>query len=319
MEEKANNIPIIKNPISKRKLFFWVGSSILFLVAIILTVYFIYRFQTIHTVQAALTDVAALMEKANGDNGYPQSLPSGANTNRMVEVEGGGSFDGTTYCLVGTSTNDKSIVYHINSGDKQSQGGACPAISITTKPSAVTGVATTIISAGQLGFTWNNAAGAVSYTLQCATDKDFTHIASNTMKSTQTRTCNNLDQAATYFIRVRANNSAGAGPWSSVLTEATSGLSTAPTQLSLKPISSTSISYSWSPVNGSREYVLEWSTDINFIQDLKTITTSATSGTASGLIPNTLYFFHVKAVTAGFDASHAAFSPEVYISTLART
>ena len=317
MEEIANNMQITKSPISKKKLLFWVGSSILFLAAVILTVYFIYRFQTIHTVQTALSDAAALMEKANGDNGYPQSLSNGANANNNVQVEGGGSFDGTTYCLVGTSLNDKSIVYHINSRDKQSQSGPCPTVSVTTKPGTVSGVATTIISAGQLGFTWNGAVGSVSYTLQCATDKDFTHIASSTMKSTQTRTCNNLDQATTYFIHVRANNPAGAGPWSPVLTESTSGLSTAPAQLNLTPISSTSISYSWSTVGGSREYVIEWSTDINFVKDLKTITTSATSGTASGLSPNTRYFFHVKAVTAGFDASHAAFSPEVYISTLA--
>ncbi len=318
MEQTPNNTSITKKSIPKKKLLFWVGSLFLFLVIIVLTVYVIFRFQTIHTVQTALTDAAALMEKANGDNGYPQVLPDGANANKKVQVTGGGSFDGTTYCIVGTSSYDKSIVYHINSGDKQPLGGPCSAISVTTKPGVVSGITTTIISAGQLGFIWNSAPGGVSYTLQCAADKDFTHIVSITMKSTKTRTCNNLNQATTYFIHIRANNPAGAGPWSPVLTATTTGLSTAPAQLTLTPISSTSISYLWSPVTGSREYIVEWSTDINFIKDLKTITTSATSGTAPGLSPNTRYFFHVKAVTAGFDATHAAFSPEVYTSTLSK-
>lgn len=319
MEYSVDTQPTINSPkkrITKRALFIWIGSFVLLVGAVILTVYIIHRVQTIDVVQSALKKSASVMDKANGENGYPQTLPAGATTNKDVLIKGGGSFDGTSYCIVGTSNNDKSIVFHINSGDKQPQGGVCLLTSVTTKPGSVTGIDTTVISAGQLGYTWNSVNGGLSYTLQCATDKDFNNVVSSSMKTSTTRDCNNLKDGTNYFVRIRANNAAGAGPWSSVLNATTSKLSISPTEPVLKALSSTSIGYSWGSVANAQSYIVEWATDINFMKDVKSVASTNLSGTASGLNPDTRYFFHVKAVTADFDANHAAFSPLVYISTL---
>jgi hypothetical protein len=315
MEKSLENPLAPKKALSKKKLFLILGSVVLIIVIVLLTVFFLRRFQIINTVQTSLDNAASVMEKANGDNGYPQSLPSELKENKDVSITGGASFDGTSYCITGKSNSDKSVVYHKDSKDKQSQGGECPTVGNMAKPGQVTGLETTIISAGQLGLTWKSATGGVSYTLQCATDKDFTLNLVSTMKASQTRTCNNLKSGTSYFIRVRANNAAGAGSWSSVISATTNSLSTSPTNLTLKPISSTSIQYSWNPVGGAQNYVIEWATDINYEKDLKSVTLTDTSGIASELKPNTRYFFHVKAVTASFDAAHAAFSPQMYVST----
>lgn len=316
--EDMNNLSSPKKTLSKKKILFWVGSIVVLFGAIVLTVYLIYKFQTIHTVQAALNNAATVLEKVNGDNGYPQALPSEAANNDKVKIEGGGTFDGTTYCITGTSNSDASVVYHISAGDKQPQNDVCPKVNTTTKPELVTGIKTTIVSTNQLGFTWQGAKGGVSYTLQCATDKNFTKNVSSSMKATQTRTCNDLKAGATYFIRIGANNAAGAGPWSNTLNARTTALSTAPAKLVLKAASSSSINFSWEPVEDAQSYVVEWASDINFTENLKSMKLTGTSGTASGLKTNTSYFFHVKAVTADFDAVHATFSSVVYTSTLSK-
>jgi hypothetical protein len=138
------------------------------------------------------------------------------------------------------------------------------------------------------------------------------------MKATLTRTCNDLKPGTTYFVHIRANNAGGAGPWSNAQSASTTAISTAPSKLTLKATSNNSINYSWDPVDGAQGYVVEWASDVNFTKDVKSASLTASSGTASGLKPDTRYFFHVKAVTANFDAAHAAFSPEEYTSTLAK-
>jgi hypothetical protein len=316
--EDVNNVSSPKKTLSKRKLLFWAGSIVVIVGAVLGTLYVIYRLQTIHTVQSAISSAAEVIEKANGNDGYPQTLPKEATENDKVKIEGGGTFDGTTYCITGTSSTDSSIVYHIRSGDKRPQNDACPAVNTTTKPESVTGIQTTVISAGQLGFTWQAATGGISYTLQCATNKDFTLNVASSMKASQTRTCNDLKPGTAYFIRVRANNTAGAGPWSNTMKISTTAISTAPTKLTLTATSTSSITYSWTPVDGAQSYVVEWASDVNFTKDVKSTMLINTSGTASGLKTNTRYFFHVNAVTANFDAAHAAFSPQEYTSTLAK-
>lgn len=307
-----------KKSFSKKKLLFWGGSVVFVALIITATLYIIHRFQVIGEVQDGLKSASTVMEKQNGDNGYPQKLSGDITNNENVTFEGGGSFDGTTYCITGTSKKDTSIVYHMSNTDKKSQDNACPAVAAVALPGGVSGVERTIVSAGQLGFTWQPAAGGVSYTLQCATDQSFENISSSSMKASLTRTCNDLKDGTTYFVRVRANNSSGAGPWSDTLSFSITQLSTSPTNLTLTAVSPSVITFSFDAVNGAKNYLVEWASDINYTKDTKTMTLSTTSGSATGLNADTRYFFHVKAITASFDASHAAFSPEAYTSTLAK-
>lgn len=314
--ENSSQPPITpKKTISKKKLLIFIISAVLLLGIATATVFVLYKFQVMGAVHDSLVKAAATMEESNKENGYPQSLPKEIVENDSIEISGGGSFDGTTYCITGVSKQDSSIKYHIKSADNKPQGGVCPDVADGAKPGEVTGVVQTIRSAGQLGFSWNSAEGAASYTLECATDKAFTQGQSSSMKASLTRTCDNLKDGVNYFVRVRGNNASGAGPWSSSLTVSTGQLSVAPENLTVKAASTTSISYTWNAVAGAQSYLIEWASDINFTKDVKRTTQNATSGTASGLKPNTQYFFHVKAITSGFNSTQAAFSPIAYTTT----
>lgn len=315
MEDSINNLPTVKRTVSKKNILFVGGSFLLLSGAVIASIFVLNRSHIIQTVQSSLANAATVMEKANGDNGYPQALPDELSDEKTVLMTGGGSFDGTTYCITGKSVQVASVVYHKTSSNEQPQSGACPKVVAVAKPGVVTDIETTIISAGQVGLTWGSAPDGVSYTLQCAKNEQFTDVVYSSMKVSQTRTCNNLESGVTYFARVRANNGSGEGSWSSVIRIATSQVSMPPTNLTVVAESSTSIRYSWSPINNARSYVLEWASDVNYQKDVNTLTLTGTSGVLSGLKSKTQYFFHVKAVTNSFDATQAAFSPQAYTTT----
>lgn len=315
--EPENNTFTPKKSFSKKKILFLIGSILFLAIVVVTTLFIIHRIQLIREVHDALKNASTVMEKNNGDNGYPQKLTTDITNDEKVTFEGAGSFDGTTYCITGTSKKDTSLVYHIANSDKEPKNNACPVVAAVALPESVLGIERTIVSAGQLGFKWQPATGGVSYTLQCATDAGFEQVTSSNMKATVTRTCNDLKEGTSYYIRVRANNSSGAGPWSEVLVFSTTQLSTSPTNLILTPVSSSTIDFSFDTVNGATSYLIEWASDINYSKDVKSMTLSGTSGSATGLNADTRYFFHVKAITASFDAAHAAFSEEKYTSTLA--
>ncbi|MDB5167257.1 MAG: cbhB [Candidatus Saccharibacteria bacterium] len=273
--------------------------------------------QLTNQVKDALTNAssAEINQAATNKAGYSVTLPDGATTNKDVKIEGGGSFDGTSYCVTGTSVKDKTIIYHIDSASKTTQGGSCASAS---KPASTGPLAVGLVSIDQISVSWYAAPYADNYTLQCATNKDFTtKLVTKSIKTTNA-TCSNLSQGTTYYMRVRGNNQTGAGAWSQIVSATTTLLSVTPTDLKATATSSTQVSYSWAPVAGATSYIVEWSPDIDFIKDLHTVSQTSVSGVSNNLLPGTLYWYHVKAITASFDVSHAAFSPQISITTPAK-
>ena len=80
-------------------------------------------------VKSDLSGVATSMENALVfNNSYPLTIPSTFTASDNVSLSGGGSVDGTTYCVDGVSTEDASILFYISSATKN-QGaleGSCP-------------------------------------------------------------------------------------------------------------------------------------------------------------------------------------------------
>jgi hypothetical protein len=315
MMENTSQQPAQKKPLPKKLIIFGLIGFIVFISLVVTGLYIFNQIRLGDTVKVALKAIPEAMEKAKGNDGYPVVLPGSINRNTKVHLEGGGSFDGTVYCVTGTSTEAPLVVYHIDSSSHQPQQGKCQIVANVPTPVVVSNLQRDIVSTGQIKLSWALSTYSVSYTLQCATNDTFSKNIAQTTNSTLTRTCDNLKDGTQYFIRVRGNNALGAGPWSTVLTLTTNSLSVAPPTIKIIPLSPTSISYSFSPINGATQYIIEWATDINFLQNLKSVSQTTISGLASGLKPATQYFFHVKAVTTSFDASHAAFSQEVYVST----
>jgi hypothetical protein len=304
-----------KKVFPKKIIIFGLIGFVIFIGLIVLGLYFFHQLQVSNMVSSALKDIPSAMDKAKGDNGYPVNLPSTIASTSKVHIEGGGSFDGTVYCITGTSIATPSINYYSDSSSKQPQKGSCQSAANLPAPVVITNIQKDIVSAGQIGLSWTPATYAVSYTLQCATNDTFSDNLVQTTDASVARTCDNLIAGTKYFARVRGNNAKGPGDWSAVLSITSSTISTAPAGLTINPVSSTKINYSFASVGGAQRYIIEWATDINFMKNLKTISQIGLSGTASGLTPNTSYYFHVKAVTSGFDAAHATFSQEEYTST----
>jgi hypothetical protein len=88
----------------------------------------------------------------------------------------------------------------------------------TTVPPAPSGLSAALSSPGQINVTWY--AAAPSYTLQYDTTSSFsapTTVASGI--TTTNRLVTGLNGSPTYYFRVRGDNSAGAGTWSSAVSQ----------------------------------------------------------------------------------------------------
>jgi hypothetical protein len=319
MEEQTQlqNDSVSKPSSSKKRLITIVVSVVLVILIACLTAFFLRRSALIAEVSSVLDTVPAAMSSASDSsgNGFPVTLPSGIKKDSNVSLSGGGAFDGTTYCVTGTSLKDHSIVYHVDSSSKKSDQGACQSIPIIPKPTTAPILSMTVIGTTQIGLTWPLISGVASYSLQCAADTVFTQNVVQTTSANNTENCSNLKPGLLYYARVRANNSAGAGPWSSIVSLKTSDWSAAPSGIDVKATSSTSITYSWSSISGATSYVVEWATDTSYMKDEGTRELSGTSGTLTSLKPATQYYFHIKAVTPEFDQTHAAYSETVSATT----
>ncbi len=154
--------------------------------------------------------------------------------------------------------------------------------------------------------TWTAVDGATSYSVEVATDDAFTNVvASVDGVSGTTTTVGPLEEGTTYYWRVRGENDAGAGPWSSAFSFTTLTSLTAPAAVTLVAPEDgatnmpTDVTLSWNAADGADTYEVQVATDDAFtalVTDESGLT--ATSLTVSGLASNTTYFWRVRAVNA---------------------
>ncbi|MDB5179402.1 MAG: hypothetical protein JWN12_34 [Candidatus Saccharibacteria bacterium] len=265
-----------------------------------------------NTVKTELIKQNKLMKAAAKNNVYSATVPSGVKTTDTVSINVTVSASGTAYCIDGTNKQDAKVVFHMDKStpDNEPAKGNC-SDNATVAPLVPSDVALGSVGAGAVSLTWNKAPYAASYTVQCTTDKAFiSELKSQTTTETSI-TLSDLAGNTQYYCRVAAGNSIGQSAWSSTIEGLTNAVSVLPTELKITTISSTQLHYSWKAVPGAVSYVVEYSPDINFVQDVVQFTTTATSGDVMNLRVYTGYNFHVKAVTAQFDADHASFSEEI--------
>jgi hypothetical protein len=153
-----------------------------------------------------------------------------------------------------------------------------------------------------LTFQWNAVATATNYTLQVATDSNFTSAGlfynQNGLQTTS-QVVGTLANNTAYYWRVNAANTGGTSVWSSVykLTTVLAGptLVSPTNNATNQPVS---LALSWS---AGASYTLQVSTDPTFSSSLafnqNGLTT--TSQTVSGLANNTAYFWRVCATNTG--------------------
>ncbi len=296
-----------KFPIS-RIILIVVGISVISIITLII-ILSIRNTIIVNDVTRVLKSVPTAMDEASKNGGYPESVPSSVKTTN-VQLQGGGSFDGMTYCVTATSTTNKKVVYYINSQQKTPQKGSCQTSSSLPTPSTPQLPSVSFIGATQVGLTWRRSSFAQKYTVQCASDSSFSRDLSQQSSKSLTATCSGLKPATAYYVRVRAENSTTSS-WSNPLMVTTDVVSIPPPNLTVKALSSTAIHVTFDPTPSASRYILEYATDSNFTKNVVDVSLTSPKVTINNLTPRTVYYFHVKAVTNQFDASRAAFSPQV--------
>jgi heme exporter protein D len=279
---------------------------------IILVVNVVHHNNLVNEVKTELIRQNKLIQATAKNGVYPNEIPLGVKSTNNVAIKAAISATGADYCIAGTNKLDKTIVFHMSKSTPLGipVSGDCTQ-NATTAPLMPTGFAIASVGAGDISLEWSATPFAASYTAQCSTDKDFVSaLATSTASGTQT-TLANLDGNTQYYCRVAAINSVGQSLWSPTLPAFTNAISVAPSDLAVATVSTTQLHFSWAPVPGAQSYILQYASDINFTQGVVTVPTTATSGDATNLQDYTAYYFHVKAVTPGFDADRATFSDEI--------
>ncbi len=217
------------------------------------------------------------------------------------------------YCIQATSlSRPEEVHYHMTQStpDQSPVSGEC-GDSATEVPAQPQGVSVGSVGGTTAALTWTALPDAKEYIIQCSVSDTFNSPIESKKGNVPAMTIEGLAESTRYHCRVGAFNSIGASEWSEIVTIQTNVVAQVPKNLSVQTLSSTSLSYQWDSVPGATQYVLEYSTDASFVNNVTKVVTTQTKGEAKGLEVYTGYFFHVKAVTPGFGEKLAPFSPIV--------
>ncbi len=318
---------IIQKPHNHRKLIIILisfGVVLVLAAGAVFALYTINHQKLINQVKSELSKVPSILDNAKKESGgYPSTIsPTLLPSSSQVSLTGQGSFDGVSYCVTGTSKTDKSIVYHIDSASSSGVAtvGSCSDAVDLPAPAVPAGLAIGSVGSDQIDATWTKALYASSYVLECSQNSNFDAPVIDKTFQDASGACQGLKSSTKYYMRVKSGNSSKGSKWSEAVTATTNEMSVAPTDFNGTRLSTSSVGYSWNAVDGANSYVVELSPDISFMKAVQsqTVPASKLSATFTGLQPNTAYFIHVKAVTADFNASSAAFSNEIQVRTLAK-
>ncbi len=166
-------------------------------------------------VKSDLNGVVAAMENARTfDNLYPLVIPGTMTASNGVTLSGGGSADGKTYCVDGTSVGNPTVTYYVDSwsGSLGAQQGTCA--SRPAAPAVPANLAVVSTTATQINLSWDAVAGATSYTEQCASNTAYTVGMKSATQATITGSVTGLSGGSVYYCHVKATNVIGDSAWS---------------------------------------------------------------------------------------------------------
>ena len=186
-----------------------------------------------------------------------------------------------------TSLNE-GTAYDLYVRAKNSDGTSeWSSISATTSPAAPSGLSAAT-APSSLTLSWGSVTGATSYEVKRGASGTVTAVSSGT-----SHTFTGLTANTSYTLYVRAKNSGGTSPWSSI--SSTTPLA-APSGLSASTTTSTSLTLSWNAVTGATSYEVKQGASYEWgASGTVTAVSSGTSHTFTGLAANTSYVLYVRA------------------------
>jgi len=208
--------------------------------------------------------------------------------------------------LTGGSTYNWQVVA------KNDSGGSAPASASFTTLVSKPSVAPSIISPSdgdanvpiEPTLAWGPVAGAKTYTVELSDKPSLNPVIFSSSGLTGTSTgVAGLKGETTYYWRVRADNDAGEGPWSSTVNFKT--ISTRPTAPVLVSPSDRAASVSinttllWGNVPNATEYEVSVAEDKNFSSVVGGGVTNRTQFDLSGLAYDKTYYWRVRSTTVG--------------------
>ena len=169
--------------------------------------------------------ISSAMENARNfsESGYPASVASVFTPSKNVNISGGSSDGGKTYCVNLVHDKDVSSEYYIDSNHATVQPGGCKNTQdILMPPENVIAVNQ---STSSIYITFNQAANATGYLVQQSSNASFTDartVATFNETPLLPYTVNNLIENTIYYYRVQSTTSSKTSAWSLIANVRTS-------------------------------------------------------------------------------------------------
>ncbi len=165
------------------------------------------------------------------------------------------------------------------------------------------------LSAANINFTsfnarWEAVRGATSYLLEVSTDINFKELVGDYKPKEllgTNETITGLSSQKSYYYRVRAKGAGAISAYSNIINVVTLSLNP-PVALEATNITLSSFRANWQIVNGASSYILEVATDVGFINKIAGYQSKEVLGTfdiVTGLLPQTTYYYRVRARIGG--------------------
>jgi len=154
-----------------------------------------------------------------------------------------------------------------------------------------------------LTLNWPAVGGATSYTVQRATNVNFTG-AVTTPAGGASLNVTGLTAGTTYWFRVSATAGTGSSAYSSALSQVT--LPAAPATPTATSVLDSRLTLNWGAVASATGYTVQYATNNTFTTGLVTLNATTNSLAVTGLTANTTYYFRVSATNAAGNGANSA-------------
>lgn len=162
-------------------------------------------------VKSDLNGVASAMEDARnfGEDGYPAAVPTTIKASDGVTIEGGSTDNGKSYCVQAYNA-EQDVYFYVSStsgGKPTVQEGTCGPANLVA----------TVECSTQIDLSWDGLAGANSYTVERATNSNFTQgltTVATVASPTTIASATGLTASTKYYFRVKAITDGVSSAWS---------------------------------------------------------------------------------------------------------